>query len=503
MPTRLEKRVAVLLSVLFAFMFHRHPVGLNLLLFDVVILIWLHRSRRISLRSRNSISVYAGVWISALAVVFSYSTFAVVIHILTFILFIGLTLAPEVRSLPNAFMLALSNVLRAPAKFFSVPKDGKPRGAFWRYVWRFRIFVIPLLVIALFVAFYSGSNPFFNNITVYVGEHISETFSALFSRIDAGILLTWALGVFVSLFVVMHYVDLHWAQNDAAATETLQRKRRRVFRKTGMNALRNELRAAVFLLAVLNLIILLLNGIDIYWVWFNFEWNGAYLKQFVHEGTYLLILSILVSVVIVLYFFRNNLNHYRKNKTLRILSYLWLAQNAVLVVSVAIRNFWYIHYFALAYKRIGVIVFLLLTLYGIYTVWQKVHKQKTGYYLLRTNSYALFVLMILCTVPNWDVWIARYNFSRYRTAFVHLNFLADLSDKALPELDKTPEELAAIQQTQDGQFDFGREQTLYLSPVDYHHHIEYRKTAFLKKWEEKSWLSWNLPEYLAYRKLKK
>lgn len=502
MPTRTEKRIAVLLSILFAFLFHRQPIGLNLLLFEAVTIGCWHYLGRVRLRHKPLLLVYVGLWVSALAVVLSYSTFAIVINMLAYALFVGLSLAPEVKSFPYAWMLTFSNLLMAPVQFFSKKTEEKEKKGLRKYLWRFRIFLIPLAIVALFVVFYAGSNPFFHDLTVYVGEHISDSFRFIFGNIDGWIIFTWLLGFLLALFSVMHFVNRHWAQKDAEASEVLQRKRRKVFGKIGMNALRNELRAAVFLLFTLNLIILVLNGIDIYWVWFNFEWNGAFLKQFVHEGTYLLILSILLSIVIVLYFFRNNLNHYKKNKTLRVLSYVWLVQNAILVVSVGIRNFWYIHYFSLAYKRIGVIVFLLLTLYGIYTVIQKVRKQKTGYHLVKVNAYALFVMLVLCTLPNWDVWIARYNFSHYQNAFVHLDFLAELSDKALPELDKTPEELARIKIQQDEEFDFGRETNLYMTPELYHEAIESRKRQFIYKWEHKSWLSWNLPEYLAYRRLK-
>ena len=503
MPTPTEKRVVVLLSVLFVFLFHRQPIGLNLLLFEAVTIVWWHYSGRIRLRQRPVLMVYVGLWLTALAVVLSYSTFAIVINLLTYGLFVGLLLAPGIRSLPYAWMLSLSNLVMAPVVFFSRRKDQAPPKGPGRYLWRFRIFLIPLAIIALFVAFYAGSNPFFNELTEYVGDGVSEAFRFVFGKLDAWIIFTWLLGFGAALFSVVRFVNRHWEEKDATSPETLQRIRRKTPGKRAMNALRNELRAAVFLLFVLNLIILVLNAIDVYWVWFHFEWNGAYLKQFVHEGTYLLILSILISIVIVLYFFRNNLNHYRRNRTLRLLSYAWLAQNAVLVVSVAIRNFWYIHYFSLAYKRIGVIVFLLLTLYGIFTVIQKVRLRKTGYHLVKVNACALFVVLVLCTLPNWDVWMARYNFRHYQTAFVHLDFLVTLSDKALPDLDKTQEELKQIERLQAEKFAFQQAESrgLYMTSESYYEHIQFRKKAFMEKWKQKSWLSWNLPEYLAYRRL--
>ena len=52
-----------------------------------------------------------------------------------------------------------------------------------------------------------------------------------------------------------------------------------------------------------------------------------------------------------------DLNFYQKNKWLRYGAYAWLFQNAVLVVSVLFRDYYYIAHMGLAYKRIGVLVF--------------------------------------------------------------------------------------------------------------------------------------------------
>lgn len=503
MLSRSEKWFILIQSLLFALLFHRQPLGLNLLIYELIVIVWLHRLGRITF-TRNVATVYIGLLISGLAVVFSYSSFAIFINITTFVLFFGVILFPEVRSLPNALIIALNNLLKSPAVFFSPSAEtGKKAGFFYR-LWRFRIFLIPMVIIIIFISIYASSNPIFNDITTYIQEHISKSFEFIFNKVDGWILFTWLLGLFVAAFTAAKFLYTKMAEKDRQAPDFLLRIRGKILGKSKLSvSLKNEWKAAVFLLFTLNLTILLLNVIDIYSVWINFQWHGSLLKQFVHEGTYLLILSILISIVIVLYFFRGNLNHFKQSKLLRVLSYIWLVQNAVLVVSVAIRNFWYIHYFSLAYKRIGVIIFLLLTLYGIYTVIQKVYNKKTRFYLVKSNSLALFVVMVLCTIPNWDVMIAKYNFRNYDHAFVHLDFLAGLSDKALPYLDKSLEELSKIHIYQEDKFQFKRMgKDWYITPELYHEIIQRRKVAFIDKWENKSLLSWNLPEYLAYEKLK-
>ena len=106
-------------------------------------------------------------------------------------------------------------------------------------------------------------------------------------------------------------------QFDQEATDNLSRVRKRSF-PFKFPALNYELRSGILLLLMLNALILLVNLLDIYWVWFNFEWEGQYLKQFVHEGTYLLILSIFISIALVLFFFRGNMNFYKKKQVVKI-----------------------------------------------------------------------------------------------------------------------------------------------------------------------------------------
>lgn len=504
MLTRSEKWFVFIQSILFALLFHRQPIGLNLLIYELIILVWLHRSGRITFNKKNTITVYVGLLISGLAVVFSYSAFAIFINIVTFVLFFGVILFPEIKSLPNALLMSFNNLFKSPAVYFASSEEtGKKSGIFY-HIWRFRIFLIPIIIVIVFISIYASSNPIFNDLTVYIQDNISRTFNFIFDRIDGWIIFTWILGFFIATYTIAKFVHKKLAEKDQSASEYLTRIRGRIFGKSKLSvSLKNEWKSAVFLLFTLNLIILVLNGIDIYSVWINFQWKGDFLKEFVHEGTYLLILSILISIIIVLFFFRGNLNHFSQSKLLRILSYIWLAQNAILVISVGIRNFWYIHYFSLAYKRIGVIIFLLLTLYGIYTVIQKVSNKKTRFYLIKSNAYALFVVLILCSIPNWDVIIAKYNFRNYENSFVHLDFLSNLSDKALPYIDKTPEELSNIQVYQEDKFEFKKSRSdWYMTPELYHEKIQRRKAEFIYDWEHKSILSWNLPEYLAYQKLK-
>lgn len=486
-------------AVLITSLFYKQTLGLNLLIFEFIFLIFLLVTKQLKLSSKYMIMGTVGLIISSLATVLTHSVFSITFNFIALMVFTGLLVYPEAKSILNSFYLSWNSLIASQIELWQKIAGSKLFGRkLGRVLWKTRIFVAPLGIILIFITIYSFSNPVFNNLTTSIGTFIENVVNTIFKNLNASLFFTFILALLISTFLILRTRSNAIINSDLKANDQLIRKRRKYWIYFTVFSLRNELKSAVFLLVILNVMIFVLNIIDINWVWFNFEWEGQYLKQFVHEGTYLLIVSILISMAVVLYFFRGNLNFYKKNKWLRYLSYAWLSQNLILTISVSIRNFWYIHYFSLAYLRIGVIIFLFLVIIGLITIFLKVRDKKSTFYLLRWNALGLYVILLVSSVINWDSIIAKYNFSNYDHAFVHLNYLSSLPDKTLPYLDHSMDELLLIQDYQSKQFPF---QGRYLTPEQYHQIIEDRKETFVYRYERRTWLDWNLPDYLAYKKL--
>ena len=490
--------ISVILSaVLFTILFYKQPQGLNLLIFELLYFAWLILAKQIIFHNRYMITAVAGFLVTAFFTVFTYSLFTYIMNYLALLILVGMLIYPLTKSYVNALIISLSNIFSSQLRFVSeLSGAGSNEKQTGRMLQRLLIFVIPVIIILIFIALYSSSNPVFDKLVTRIITPVADLFEYIFRNIDLLIVGTFIFGLLFSNFLIMRKGNQYLFDKDASATDDLRRSKPRVSRFCNTTGLRNEYKAGIFLLVALNVIILIVNVIDIYWVWFNFTWNGQYLKQFVHQGTYILILSILISIAIVLYFFRRNLNFYSGNSLLKYLSYVWLAQNAILTISVGVRNFWYIYYYALAYKRIGVIIFLILTLYGLYSVYVKVRNCRTSFYLFRTNAYAIYIVLIITSVISWDTLIARYNFSQAGRSYLHFDFMAELSDKTLPYIDNPLEELKRIDSIQN--INFPNETGRYMNPNDYYSRIEQRKETFKAEWEGKSMLSWNYPEYKAY-----
>lgn len=500
MNSKIKIIVTLLCSLLLTILFHKKALGINLFIAEIILLFYLIKSKQFKFQSFNAKLTLLGVLITSIATILIHSILSYFINFLSLFILFGILIYPEVKSLLNSIGLSFYNLFNSQIHFFRTLSNTNKNGIKIEKILKKKsLFIIPIFIIILFILLYRKSNPVFDELISDFLNTINHYILKFFENIDLTLLFTILICVFISNLIVFRTINKKIIESDFNASFFLKRVKVKKYKPFKFNDLKNEYRAGVFLLIVLNVLLLILNLIDINWVWFNFKWEGQFLKQFVHEGTYLLLLSIFISIGLVLFFFRENLNFYSKNKLLKYLSYVWLIQNGILIISVAIRNFYYINYFSLAYKRIGVLLFLILALYGLYTVFNKVKNKKTSFYLFQTNFSAMFILLIISSIINWDKVIVNYNFKHANNSFLDLNYLADFSDKTLPFLDKSLVELKKIERMQTIKFPFFKD---YITSEDYQSIIENKKKKFIKDWEEKGFLSWNLPEYLAYKKVK-
>ena len=97
--------------------------------------------------------------------------------------------------------------------------------------------------------------------------------------------------------------------------------------------------------------------------------------------------------------------------------------------------------YGLTYKRIGVIVFSLLCMIGLFTVYLKVSKQQSFFYLFKMNGAIWYLLLLVSGTINWDVFIVNYNIEKRNTATLDVSYLMSLSDKSLPTIIENKETL--------------------------------------------------------------
>ena len=343
-----------------------------------------------------------------------------------------------------------------------------------------KIGVIPIVVTTIFFGIYLGASPAFAEKLSF----LSDNLEAFFREFNIGVVFSLVLGGLIGIWAILKpaFWPEHW--NFGGYAPMVRRKQGQSAISSLSSGLRTEFRTANLLLLSVNALLVAYHAIDIPWIWFQYDTTlatSASHSQLVHEGTWLLIASILLSMGIMLYYFRGNLNFFGQSGMLRKLSYLWIAQNALLVVSVAVRNYHYIAFDGLTYKRIGVIIFLAMCLFGLATLAIKIAKGQSLQFLIGRNLMFGLILGIGLSALPWARWITLYNLHHYeQTGRIDLQYLSDLDDTNLDLLWEID------QQT--------NHETLYPS-------LRQQMDNYLEVYRERGWRSYTLTGRVAVRNM--
>lgn len=499
---KFSKSLGVAIStLLFTLFFYKNELGLNVGLFTLVtiaLMFWLKPDFFKHTLNKIAIAIH---FLFGLTFSLYGSPFTLLLYVLSFVVLFGLHTQEPIRNLVYAGLNIFSSYFSAWGDLLSKSDSNSTSRFPSRFRGLLRIIVLPLVVIGVFLFLYSIGNAQFGKLIANSIESFFNYLERFIRHFNPALIACLFIGILVSVIHAKRNGTSIFSEMDQAKNDNLIRRRERLSGLYRFMDLKNEYKSGVFLFACLNLILIVLLGFEMKHVWFNFNWKGEYLKPLVHEGTYILIVSIVLSIIVTAYFFRKNLNFYKGNALLVVMAKIWIVLNALLVISVCVRNSYYIEYFALAYKRIGVYFFLALCLVGLITLWIKVMKRKSSYFLIRINALALYIGLALLSSFNWDVIIAKYNIAHSDKAFLHLSFIKTLSNKALPYLVLTDEQMQEIEENQLKAIPFAKPG--YFEMENYKSEIDARIESFCSQFESKNALEKSFAEKRAYQLLKK
>lgn len=474
-----------LLGLLFDLFFWEMEIGLNLSLFALIAMAGMlgrYGFRDLSLAARWSL---LGTLIAATMVYVHHSVVAVAATFLGLAVSAAFVHEKELRTLLYALPQSFAGFFMAPVSAWDGITQWRGGGGRAQGGWRWaRIALVPVLVAVLFFQIYRAGNPKFDALTAGVLDGFFRFLGEFFTEH----VLFFLVGLMISAALLRRQAPLLMARFEQRWTDALLRVRVRRphwAAPRAMDPLERERRGGVVLLVLVNALLLVVNTIDIAWVWFGFTVPEDFsLKQFVHEGTWLLIISILLSMLILLHLFRGNLNFYGRSGTLKKLAFVWIAQNFVLGISVFLRNYHYISFHGLAYKRIGVIVFLGLVLVGLVTLYIKVWRCRSFFYLARVNGWAWFAVLVGLTVVDWDSTIVRYNLAHDNPGEIDIDNYLEMSDKVLPllyaDLEKVELQMARHRNNRVRWVD-------HLDPAGFRSELDAKRDRFIARYTAQHW----------------
>ncbi len=415
---------------IYSYLFYNQGLGVNFLIFTISLIVLLFLRNKEVIKNRNWIFIAIGSLLSASCIAYYGNGLSLAANIISLCILSAFSINPNTSILTSLFFSAysisasyvfviLDTISRAQKREPSL--ESKSGGV------KFMLYLVPIIIVVIFFFIYKASNPLFDNFTKKINLDFVSMAWILFS-----------FGGFFLMYGFFYHKNIRMiAQNDQNASNNVFEQNSNDEKRFLNLSIENETKSGVILFLLLNLLLLTVNVLDINFLWFD----GALPKdlsysQFVHQGTGMLIASIIIAIAIILFYFRGSLNFYEKNRSLKILTYLWVIQNAFMIISTAFRNQLYINEYCLTYKRIGVFIYLLLALIGLFTTFIKVWKTKSNWYLFRINGWLFYSVIIISCFFNWDLMVTNFNIqgAEMKQKPLDKNYLVSLSYKNIPQL---------------------------------------------------------------------
>jgi Domain of unknown function (DUF4153) len=257
---------------------------------------------------------------------------------------------------------------------------------------------IPLTIILIFLKLYQVADKDFYEMTKYINLDF----------ISWGFLLTY---LFLSFFLYGFFFYQNTPEADVLESK-LKNQIDPNYKDRIQNyfGVQNEKKIGLIMLVALNAMLILYNLLDVSFILgpMNDPNSDETFSEIVHAGIYALIFSIVLVIIIVTYLLRGQLN-FQENKWIKPLIVFWLIQNFFMVATTSIKNYEYIYFWGLTYKRIGVFIYLLLAIIGLSLTLYKVARKKSIWFLMRNTSLAFALCLSALLTFNWNRGIALYN----------------------------------------------------------------------------------------------
>ncbi|MPT32729.1 MAG: DUF4173 domain-containing protein [Chryseobacterium sp.] len=307
-------------------------------------------------------------------------------------------------------------------KWYEKPKESK---GFGKKLITF--ILIPGLFITIFFFIYAqGSDHFANLFRDSELEFQPLTFAVL-AIIGFYIgFIFWNFGVERFIFKQNHYLN-----DDFSGLVKIQKP---TFSFLDIDS---ERTSGLISFSALNVLLLIFVATYNYEQFFEVTKSADSLSAETHERVNAVIMSIIMAILVILFYFKKGFNFDNKANSLKISAKIWIVLNAVLVISASLKNSEYIINYGLTYKRLGVYGFLTMALIGLIFTFIKIQKKKTNAFLFNQMFWVCYGLILVCSYVNWGGIITSNNIKRkdfadnYHLASVNYNeqILLDYAEK--------------------------------------------------------------------------
>jgi len=477
----------ILTSLLFGILFYGQSAGINYLIFSVAVCIFSAIMLKGIWKNTQWVVAASGYIIASFFTFYYGNALSITMSILSFLMLMVIQHSAS-TSFFSSLIIAVFKVFSSIIIIFYdfIIRLGKveEKQAFKPKKKIIGIAVV-IVVTLIFLSLYRSINPVFD-----------DFFTQFFIDIEWGWLSFFLLGliIFYCFFFPPKFLIKMQIFESKFANNIIQSKLKE-HENTSIGkaiSLQNEIFTGILLLSILNVLILFLNITDYNFIFLKSELpKGITYSDYVHNGVGAIIFTIICTITIISFFFRSHLNFKSQAKPIKILAYVWIVQNIILIIMAASKNELYIQEYMLTYKRIGVYFYLAFAAIGLILVAYKVYSKKDFWVLFKQGSMIFFIVLIIACSFNWSRIVTNYNITKGEN--IDYLYLSDLNFENYPLLYEN-DKLTDSYFRNKFKLNFGGEEKYY--------HINWRVGSFLENYEEDGIFSYNIGKQKVYNYFK-
>ena len=264
------------------------------------------------------------------------------------------------------------------------------------------VVLIPLLLIVAFVGVYALGSEHFSS--VFLDFKFEFNFWQFFVLGALGLFLAFNFWNF-EIPQFFHSLN-HHLKNEFSSEP---KNTRPAFPFLDLNT---EVRSGIISFTALNVLLL------IFIITFNYEQfveiskTPSQLSAETHNRVYAVIVSVVMAVLVIMFYFKKGLNVDRNSKYLITLTKTWIFLNAVLILSAAAKNAEYVLNLGFTYKRLAVFAFLILSIIGLLITFLKIINQMTNAYIFNHMVWYFYGTILVSSFFNWGAFLTSQNLSK-------------------------------------------------------------------------------------------
>ncbi|WP_312346354.1 DUF4153 domain-containing protein [Chryseobacterium binzhouense] len=407
-------------TVLFVILFYNESIGLNLGILGISYSVFTI----IKTPKRNHNKVFLLLFVTSILSSLAFAWFVDFASFLALVLsLLLLSFKAKNKKMKSLFLLPVFvvNVFTFICRVFSfdewLPKQNTSE--LWKKIFAFVL--IPFIFVAVFFGIYSVGSSHFANIFKDV-------------ELDVNLFQIFALGA-VGFFIAFNYfnfaIEKFLYKQNCLLSNDFQEKHKTPKPTYSFLDLNTERLSGIISLISLNVLLVFFIITYNYEQFYEIVKTPNQLSEETHERVNAVILSIMMAILVIMFYFKSNFNFDPEAGLLKIFAKVWLLLNVVLIFSAILKNSEYISNYGFTYKRLGVYAFLLLSLIGLTLTFIKIQYRKTNAFLFNSMSWSFYGIILVCSFINWGGVITSQNMKRKDFAVnYHLNSI-NFSEKQL------------------------------------------------------------------------